>query len=472
MNDRRTAAILFEAEQGRVPSFTWRDLVRIFFKYKAVILNCALVVPFAVSLGLYCLPASFVTSAKVLVRIEEQGTPTFFSGIAAFRDSTTPEPANRKFENEMEFVDVWPNAAEVVRRMGLTYDRVYHSPLAHLVDPVTDFYEHVMARYFDVPPKPDRKGFVDTVNALQQSISVAPLVSKSAETTSNLMEVRLRGVDAASTQKTLEQLLDVYQNFDTAQKRESSQRAYDIIAAETGRAKEAVLAAQNEIERFMAQRRVVRGSTATANATSAGDPPQALSGPRDESTIGSIRARLLRREIELSDMQRDFPGRVGEIQSLQQSIADLESRLDQEVKKYAENEARLLELQRALHLAEMEYTELDKRLAQISLFQQVMASALPSRTIVEPPLVPASSEWKKKILVAVLSVFSGLALGICLAAVRQFGDHRLETEADVERHLGIPVVASFPRVSQPQLEEGASISSPSELAVESRHAHA
>jgi uncharacterized protein involved in exopolysaccharide biosynthesis len=428
-------------------------------------------VPTIVAVALCCLPPSFVSSAKVLIRIEEQGTPSFFAGIAAFRESTTPEPANRKLETELELVDVWPNAADVVKRLGLTYDRVYHPPWTHLMDPLVDIYEFFMVRCFGVQATRDRRGFTATAIALQHAIAVAPLASKSAETTSNIIEVTLRGVDPASTQKSLSELLDVYQNSDMRQQREASQRAYNIVAEETERAKAVVLAAQHQLETFMAQHRVVRASVSNGPITQV-NSAQAPSGSRDESTAGAIRIQLLKREIELGDMERDSPGRVGEIEALRGSIADLNLRLDREVKRNAENEAQLLEMQRALHLAEAEYIELDKRLGQISLFRQVTASALPSRTVVEPPLLPTSSEWRRKVVIGVLSGFTGLALGVGLAGLRQFGDHRIETEADAARYLGAPVVASFPLATPEQVEQSASSLSRAETTMTGRHAHA
>ena len=115
---------------------------------------------------------------------------------------------------------------------------------------------------------------------------------------------------------------------------------------------------------------------------------------------------------------------------------------------------------------------LEKRLGQISLFRQVTASALPSRTVVEPPLLPTSSEWRRKVVIGVLSGFTGLALGVGLAGLRQFGDHRIETEADAARYLGAPVVASFPLANPEQVEQSASSLSRAETTMTGRHAHA
>src|SRR2546429_9043008 len=103
-------------------------------------------------------------------------------------------------ENELELVESWPIAAEVVKRLNLTYDQVYHPPYALFLRPLVDIYDDVASRVLGWPVDPDKYGFADTVAAFQKSLEAKNIESKTLDTNSNILEVSFRGVDADLTQ--------------------------------------------------------------------------------------------------------------------------------------------------------------------------------------------------------------------------------------------------------------------------------
>src|ERR1700737_59620 len=184
---------LFDPGPVQAPSgFSSQDFIRLVRKHRAIVLFCCLVSSACVIAILRWLPAVYVSHAKILVRIEEEGSPSFFSGIASYRDSNSPEPANRKMENEMELIETWPISAEVVKRLGLTYDQVYRPPYAYLLRPLVDFYDRMVSRWLGRPIDPEKYGFADTVAAFQKSLEAKTIESKTADTNSNILEVSLR----------------------------------------------------------------------------------------------------------------------------------------------------------------------------------------------------------------------------------------------------------------------------------------
>jgi uncharacterized protein involved in exopolysaccharide biosynthesis len=206
---------LFDPGPVQSPSgFSSQDLIRLLRKHRAIIIFCFLASTAGVIASLYSLPPLYTSHAKILIKIEEQGSPSFFSGIASFRDSNSPEPANRKMENEMELIETWPISAEVVERLGLTYDQVYHPPYAYLLRPLVDFYDHIVSSWLGWPIDPEKYGFADTVAAFQRSLEAKTIESKTADTNSNILEVSLRGVDRSLTQKALDILVVIFIGYD------------------------------------------------------------------------------------------------------------------------------------------------------------------------------------------------------------------------------------------------------------------
>jgi uncharacterized protein involved in exopolysaccharide biosynthesis len=129
--------------------------------------------------------------------------------------------------------------------------------------------------------------------------------------------------------------------------------------------------------------------------------------------------------------------------SLEKQIEVLTGRVDREQQRHAKDDSSLLVIRRELQLKESILIDLEKRLSQVHLFINIGASKISNRIVVEPPLLPRSSEWKLRALVGVASAVGGLFLGIALAGLREFTDHRLQSETDVQRHLGVPVEGSI-----------------------------
>ncbi|MGH8611577.1 MAG: GumC family protein [Gammaproteobacteria bacterium] len=433
-----------------ISGFTSRDLVPLVLKHKVVIILCLLASTAGVIAALHSLPPLYKSHAKILIKIEEQGSPSFFSGIASYRDSNSPEPANRKMENEMELIETWPISAEVVKRLGLTYDQVYHPPYAYLLRPLVDFYDHIASSWLGRPLDPEKYGFADTVAAFQKSLEVKAIESKTADTNSNILEVSLRGVDKSLTQKALDALVDFFIGYDNQLNKDGAMRAEAVVAQTVTAARHDVEVAQRKLQEVLAKSGL---TSRTEGSTPTGDPDVIRSTPGEGSIIGLLKSNLLDLQMKLVKLQSNVVARTPEMLSLENQIKVLTGRLDREQQRHAQDDSSLLEIRRELQLKESILVDLEKRLSQVRLFLSMGASQISNRVVVEPPLLPRSSEWKLRTLVGVASAIGGLFLGFAFAGLREFTDHRLQRETDVQRHLGVPVAGSISYVKSAALGE-------------------
>jgi uncharacterized protein involved in exopolysaccharide biosynthesis len=430
--------------------FTSRDFLHLLLRHKAVIILCFLTSTALVIAALYALPPLYTSHAKILIKIEEQGSPSFFSGIATYRDSNSPEPANRKMENEMELIETWPISAEVVKRLGLTYDQVYHPPYTYLSRPLVDFYDRMFSRWLGWPIDPEKYGFADTVAAFQKSLEAKSIESKTADTNSNILEVSLRGVDKSLTQKALDILVDFFIGYDNQLNKDGALRAEAVVARNVAAARHEVETAQRKLQEVLAKSGLTLRSDDTARS---GDPDVIRSTPGEGSIIGLLKSSLLEMQMKLVKLQSTVPAHTPEMVSLEKQIEVLTGRLDREQQRHAQDDSSLLDIRRELRVKESILVDLEKRLSQVRLFLSMGESQISNRVVVEPPLLPRSSEWKQRTLVGVASAIGGLFLGFALAGLREFNDDRLQSEADVQQHLGVLVAGSISHAKPAVLRE-------------------
>ena len=157
-----------------------------------------------------------------------------------------------------------------------------------------------------------------------------------------------------------------------------------------------------------------------------------------------MKSHLLERQMKLVLLQSSVTAHTPEMLSIEKQIDVLSERLNREQQRHAEDDRSLIDIRRQVQFKEATFLELQKRLSQVRLFRAIGESQISNRVVVEQPLRARSREWKQRILIAVASSFGGLFFGIALARLREYTDHRLQSEADVQQYLGVSVVANLP----------------------------
>jgi uncharacterized protein involved in exopolysaccharide biosynthesis len=299
-----------------------------------------------------------------------------------------------------------------------------------------DFYDRIVSGWLGRPIDPEKYGLADTVAAFQKSLEAKAIESKTADTNSNILEVSLRGVDKFLTQKALDILVVVFIGYDNQLNKDGAMRAEAVVAQNATAARRDVEAAQQKLQEVLAKSGLTSRSEGSAPI---GDQDLIRSTPGQGSVIELMKSSLLEMQMKLVKLQSNVAARTPEMLSLENQIKVLTGRLDREQQRHAQDDSSLLEIRRDLQLKESVLVDLEKRLSQVRLFLDMGASQISNRVVVEPPLVPRTSDWKLRALVGIASAVGGLFLGIALAGLREFTDHRLQSETDVQRDLGIPV---------------------------------
>lgn len=492
MSDDDTSIFQPDRDVG-APSFTMRDFLRLLFKHKQAILVSFFGVTLPVIGTLLALPATYIAEGKILVRTEQQGTPSFYSGIAAYREPRESDPVNRKLETEMELLATRSLAERVVERLAIKYDQVYHRPLAYALDQLGDAYDWAAGQLYGVRVDSEKRGFRATVTALVNSITVEPLKTKSADTTSNVVLVTLKATDAKLARDALEALLLEYASFNSEHDQKIGREARQLIASKTAEAQAEVRDAQEKLRVFLAG----NGGSLARRFASKDDPLQAkfdlrlalslgavdlkddplapgsdtgthattpvaetMMSPGGDTTIGRLKARLVEMELRYIELRQTFTDETENVRLLKRSIAETRKRVDAEIAASATAEATVATLERKLRSDEMRYLELDRKLGQIDLFLQLGPAETANRVITESPLVPRSSEWRKNVLVGLFGSFAGLILGFGIAGYREYADPRLQSADEVERFLGLKVLTVVDRLEPAEIDAALRLGAP------------
>ena len=448
--------IFSPTDSAEGPAFTFRDLVSILFKHRRVILVCFSIVTILVSLGMMMLPPTYVAEGKVLVNTEQQGNPSIFSGVAAYREPQTSDPVNRKLETEMEVISTRELSERVVRKLDLQYAQVYHKPLTHLLRPVSDTIDWIKVHIFGYPEDPDAYGFKGTVNAFNNSFIVQPLKSKSAETTSNVIQISLMATDAKSAQTALQSLLEEFVGLTVEQNEKLAREAYGLVEQNLQQAAAELESIREQKRKFIAEK------GATLSSRYAGAIPVPLENNKSGditsnvtngalTTMGTLRTRLVQSEIRLMELRQIYTDNNENVTLMEGEINTLKKRIEYELKATAENEKTLDTIDLEAKAVEQQYVDLRRKLEQIGLFLKLNPAQAYNRQIAEPPLLPKSSEWKKSLLVTILGSIGGLMLGLGVAGYREYSDHRLNTDEAIEAHLGLKALAVVALLDEAEL---------------------
>lgn len=446
---RRTGIGPVEPLFGRidhdVPVATRRDLVRILFKRWPTVALCFVVVTVVTALAVAALPPTYEAQAKVLVRTEEQVTPAFFSGLAAYTERHEGDPVNRRLENEMALLGAAPIARSVAKELQLHWHEIYHPPLTQLTGRLADACGPFLERYLGVPHTPPSEA--EVAAALQASVVVVPGESKSAETTSNLIVVSLKAPKAETARAALERMLEHYLSFDRRLTEDAAVKARALVNRELTGVKRQVAAAEAAMRDFLAQTRFdpVRAEGERRQLRTGAEGP--ITSARDNQTASQLKTAIVKLQSELADARQIYRPDTEPVQRLERSLALLEERLAAEVKVNAGDFSRYNRLERELRVAEEHADKLSQRLSEIDLFLEINTGSLGNRLVIEPPILPEKSDRKARAATGLLGAVLGLVFGVALAGAGEYADTTLGTREDVRRHIGVEVVATIPNAT-------------------------
>ncbi|MEJ8847293.1 Wzz/FepE/Etk N-terminal domain-containing protein [Variovorax rhizosphaerae] len=425
-----------------------------FWRNGRLVASCTVLVS-ALALGLYFVQVPVYTStARLLVQIDQIGTPSFLSGIAAYRESQLAEPVSRKIETEMALVLNRTNAMEVVDKLGIQPSQLPVSPIASAKSRLMEIFPA-----FGAPEKTDSATRQSRIASdVLANMSIEPVRSKTAETTSNVLEVRFSSTDPDLAPRALEGMLDAYLRVGSQQNRRLGTATTNLLKSQIESAQAELKSAEDAMVQLAI--RESHDTDLTASATLAGATTGAA-GTRRETGRGANQAanaqlvvQYLDLQSQLDELRQTFTDETDGVRKLKQRVADMRARLASQVRSTATNTAAFNRLERQRSLALDRYVELRRKFDQIDIYMQLTPAALDGRIVVDPPSAPDTRQAGKKKLIALAGPVAGLLLGLLLVTLKQFIRPRLQSRREVERLLGVPVLGTLPTFAEKAASAG------------------
>ncbi|MET3373541.1 uncharacterized protein involved in exopolysaccharide biosynthesis [Variovorax boronicumulans] len=431
-----------ERDPSKPPAFLMADAFELAWLNRWLISGSVLLVT-ALSLGLYVLqPSLFTSTARVLVQTDQIGTPSFLSGIAAYRESQVAEPVGRKIETEMALILNRQNAIDVVDELNIHPSHLPGSSIAGVKQTMVGAWH----RWTDQEAPQEATASNVLVDAFLSSIIVEPVRSKTAETTSNVLEIKLEATDPELAASALGKMLDAYLQVGAQQNRKLGIDTTDLLKAQIEQAKLDV--AKSE-EALVAQA-VRESEQATLTASVSSSTGAGLSGQRgagrtsNEAATSQLMSQLVDLQAQLEELRQTFTDETESVRKLKRRVDETRSRVAAQVRASAKNTAVFNRLDRQRSLAQDHYVELRRKLEQIDLYMKLTPAALDGRIVVAPPSLPGRNEAHKKKSMAMAGPIAGFLLGLLLAALREFMRPRIHTRRGLKRVLGMPALGTVP----------------------------
>jgi len=428
------------------------ELLVLLFRHRWLILACVVLVTVLTLVLVKLQQPTYTSTARVWVQTEQQGTPSFLSGIAAYRESQYAESVTRKIETEMELMLTRSSADAVVQRLGLTAEQFARSPLARLGEAVRGVFGLGAA---PVDPK-----LAPSVGELfRETVTVQPLRSKTAETSSNVLELKIESTDPVLAPRALQALLDNYLRVGAQQTQKLGEATSRLLQTRLAEARTELQRIDDLLVTLALREssRPAAAAVAPGRAAAALEPPRsapdgglrldmALDGSRagNAQAVTQLKSQTLELQARLDELRQVYTDEAENVRNLRRRIDASQARLSTSVRAGVRAEAEFTRLERTRVLAQDRFVELQKKLDQIELYLQLNPTAVDSRVVVDPPSDAKRVPGKSKLLLAALGPVLGLLLGLLLAGVRELFDGRLRNAADAERALGVPVLLALP----------------------------
>ena len=454
------------AHPRTAPPRSARDVIAVLYRQAGLIVLCAAVGTVA-SLVIYAKqPRVYTSSAKVWVQTEQQGSPSFLSGIAAYRETPYPDPVNRKIETEIELMLTRTNAQAVVEKYDIRNEQLAHGSLSRI-------RAELAGKPASAPEAAN--SHAGTVDLFLDGVSVEPLRSKTADTSSNVLEVRFECTDPALAPRALQSFLDNYLQLGAQQNRRLGETTSRLIATQLAQAKDDLENTEARIVKLLVHdsgRDAVAGATtagadalagggAGAAYASAGTAPEGGlrldlnpnptlgSGIGNGATpvVAALKAQTLDLQLRLDEARQLYTDDAENVRNLRSQLAGSQQRLARVVRENTKLEAELNRLERQRQLAQERYVELQRKLDQIDLYLRLNPTEAESRVIIDAPDRPTAAEGKKKSVVVLLGPLAGVLLGLLLAGLRELGGERMRSPREAEWALGVPVLGAIPTLS-------------------------
>lgn len=214
---------------------------------------------------------------------------------------------------------------------------------------------------------------------------------------------------------------------------------------------------------------------ALARSGHAAASSQVLASP----VVAALRAQESQLTSQMANLESKYGPRHPKILDLQAQKQMLDGKIEEEIQRFVDSARNDVDvaashvgsLQASLQQAEQQGAGQNQANVQLTALQSAATSAramyeaflgrlnqtqgqegiqTPDARIISNPEVPTSPSYPKKTLAIGISIPAGLILGLMVAFLMERMDSGFRTTAEIERALGLPVLATVPEVFQPK----------------------
>ena len=427
-----TNTTLFATDHEAPFELLVRNAMRALYRNRWLLLWTILVVTVVSLVLVRALPPTYTAEARVLVRTESIGSPAYLSGVASVGSGLGAETPERQLETEMQLATSRGVVEKAVRETHTTYDQAFQSPLTHILAPAIDAYAWIKEHWMGMPHF-DRKNETNTVDAVAKSVSVSLVRSKGAEVSSNLILFTLPATDPAVAQTLLSSIVQNYLTLQSDLSEKTATEALASVQREAARATAETDSVRGRLQNFLARGAV--GSAAAAEAEPGANGQE----------LDRLRTSLFSAETDLRDARNRFLENADTVVRLVQRVQFINTRISEVVRRNVREGTGADVLRQQLRAAELRQAELKRRADQIELALRSAPTAMNNRVLIDPPLRPLTSDWKKRAAYIVLGFIAGLCLGIFLLVLREILSNSVRSADDVRQSFGMSPAALIPQ---------------------------
>jgi uncharacterized protein involved in exopolysaccharide biosynthesis len=156
----------------------------------------------------------------------------------------------------------------------------------------------------------------------------------------------------------------------------------------------------------------------------------------------TLKSDLLQAKTALASLE-------GRKRELQQQVHDYR----QASQHFSELEFEAERLKREVRLNEEAYLSYVKREDEARFADAMDRHRIANISVAEPTYVPLRPVTPRKKLNVLLALVLGSSAGLAMASLAEYLDHTFQTREEVERYLGLPVLASIPTAEQWERQE-------------------
>ncbi|MBW6396782.1 hypothetical protein KPL78_02935 [Roseomonas sp. HJA6] len=487
---------------GLLPAVSLHEIAEILFRRIWSVIGIVLVSVVCAAVYAFLIRGdAWMAEAKILVRLGQEQAP--LPTMVADRQALVATTAGH-VNSEMELIRSRDLIARLVDRVDLTPQPrpAPTSLFGRIKEAARDLYRQVQAWFEEILIA---IGARVRLTPREQAIeAIAGSLILETQPNSNVVGARFLWAQRGVPEAILGQLLDLYfemrgamflgtqaVTFFTERRRETALRLQEVEAALSTFERENGITSPDE-QRSGLNRRLAEADTAVQAATLelnmartamdqldaaraagdetlsgvalAGNPLQqslatelATLGARSagaQTTLSAQDVNIRRQRAEMAALSRQLADQVRATFAQRQELLEARERqraaIQSELDAFQAELPRWYELRREVESARRAYEFNDNKLNDSLAIAALEQARIGNVQLVQRPAEGANPVGVRKMSMIMLAGAAGVVLALAWVALRSFFDHRVYGRADVEKQLGLRVLAVAPRVRQPQ----------------------